>query len=200
MGTVNEQVEHVFEGGNVAQGVVRVGSTVRKQAGAATAAVEGLLEHLAYVGFSGAPRSFGRDEPGRQVLEYIPGQMADTLAPLSLGELRRLGALIRELHDATATFEAPPEPHWNVVIAPDREELICHHDLAPWNLVRDGDRWVFIEWDGAVPGSRLRDLAYAAHGFFRCISRGTPTWTHHGCARWSTGTASTKRSGERFLP
>ncbi len=27
------------------------------------------------------------------------------------------------------------------------------------------DRWVFIDWDNAGPGSRLWDLAYAAHGF-----------------------------------
>ena len=40
-----------------------------------------------------------------------------------------------------------------------------HHDLAPWNLVLGGDRWVFIDWDNAGPGSRLWDLAYAAHGF-----------------------------------
>jgi thiamine kinase-like enzyme len=34
-----------------------------------------------------------------------------------------------------------------------------------WNLVRDGERSVFIDWDGAGPGSRLWDLGYAAHGF-----------------------------------
>ena len=27
------------------------------------------------------------------------------------------------------------------------------------------DRWVLIDWDNAGPGSRLWDLAYAAHGF-----------------------------------
>jgi hypothetical protein len=27
------------------------------------------------------------------------------------------------------------------------------------------NRWVLIDWDGAGPGSRLWDLAYAAHGF-----------------------------------
>jgi len=31
--------------------------------------------------------------------------------------------------------------------------------------VLGGDRWVFIDWDNAGPGSRLWDLAYAAHGF-----------------------------------
>ena len=38
----------------------------------------------------------------------------------------------------------------------------------------DGDRWVFIDWDGAGPGSRLWDLAYAAHGFVPLAAGGDP--------------------------
>ena len=157
---MDSSVEHVLEGGNVAEAVVRVGLTVRKPATASTAAVEALLDHFVNVGFSGAPRSLGRDELGRHVLEYVPGKMAYALPPLTASELHRLGAFVQELHDAAESFKPPPMPHWKVVIAPDREDLICHHDLAPWNLVRDGDRWVFIDWDGAGPGSRLWDLAY----------------------------------------
>jgi len=166
--------ERVLEGGNVAEVVVRVGSTVRKPAGVATAAVEALLDHFAEVGSSAAPRSLGRDELGRHVLEYIPGEMADTLPPLTMSELGRIGGLIRELHDAAESFQPPPELQWWVVIAPDREDLVCHHDLAPWNLVRDGDRWVFIDWDGAGPGSRLWDLAYAAKTFVPLCAGGDP--------------------------
>jgi len=167
-------VEHVLEGGNVADVVVRVGSTVRKPATVTTAAVEALLDHFAELGFQGAPRSLGRDELGRHVLEYVPGKMASTLAPLTASGLRRLGAFVHQLHDAATSFKPSPSPQWNVVIAPDREDLICHHDLAPWNLVCDGDRWVFIDWDGAGPGSRLWDLAYTASTFVPLRAGGDP--------------------------
>jgi hypothetical protein len=92
--------------------VVRVGSSVRKPATASTAAIEALLGHFADVGFSGAPRSLGRDDLGRHMLEYIPGQTVFTLAPLTVSELGRLGRLIRTLHDASASFQPPASPHW----------------------------------------------------------------------------------------
>ncbi len=44
-------------------------------------------------------------------------------------------------------------------------DLLCHNDLATWNLVIDDTRLVFIDWDGAGPSTRLWDLAYAAISF-----------------------------------
>jgi Ser/Thr protein kinase RdoA (MazF antagonist) len=76
-----------------------------------------------------------------------------------------VGSIIRAFHDAVETFVPPDDAIWNVLIAPERTEIICHHDLAPWNLVRTPSALTFIDWDGAGPGSRLWDLAYAAHGF-----------------------------------
>jgi Ser/Thr protein kinase RdoA (MazF antagonist) len=162
-------------GGNVAVAVVRVGSTVRKPATAATSSVHAVLQHLESIGFSAAPRSFGLDEQGRHVLEFIPGAMANSMPAMTVAELQRVGQIIRDLHDALAEFAPPRGALWQVPIAPDRTELICHHDLAPWNLVRDRDRWVFIDWDGAGPGSRLWDLAYAAKAFVPLSDGNDPT-------------------------
>ena len=166
--------EHALAGGNVAAAVVRVGDTVRKPAGSWTPAVEALLAFLGERGFGGAPRPLGRDERGRQVLEYIPGPVAQDQPPLDDGGLHRVGRLIRELHDTCADFVPPPGARWNVAIPPDRDDLVCHHDLAPWNLVLGEDRWVFIDWDGAGPGSRLWDLAYAVKGFVPLEDGGDP--------------------------
>ena len=61
--------------GNATTGVEPVGDTVRRPAGPWTDSVDALLEHLWAAGFTGAPRPFGRDERGRQVLECVPGEV-----------------------------------------------------------------------------------------------------------------------------
>lgn len=153
-------------GGNVGVGIVRVGDTVRRPAGFWSTSVDALLRHLNAVGYPGAPRTLGFDERGRHVLEYVEGEVSMPFRPADpLAAARRVGALIRDFHDAVTEFTPPPDARWNVVIPPDAEDLLVHHDLAPWNLVCGEDRWVFIDWDAAGPGSRGWDLAYAAHGF-----------------------------------
>jgi hypothetical protein len=50
---------------------------------------------------------------------------------------------------------------------------------APVESGPGGDRWVFIDWDGAGPGSRLWDLGHVAEGFVPLWARGDP----HVCGR-----------------
>lgn len=166
--------EHVLEGGNASGVVVRVGQTVRKAAGPQTPAVEAFLSHLEAAGFTGAPRTLGRDDRDRHILEFVPGQLAIDMPPMDAGGLHRVGQLIRELHDKSESFEPPQDSQWRVAIPPDRCDLICHHDLAPWNLVVGLRRWAFIDWDEAGPGSRLWDLAYTATCFVPLDSAGDP--------------------------
>lgn len=156
----------VLTGGNVGTAVVRVGDTVRRPGGFWSHSVHALLTHLNDVGYDAAPRSLGFDDLGRHVVEYVDGEVPMPFRPRDpVAAVRRVGASIREFHDASAGFTPPADARWNVVIEPDAEDLIIHHDLAPWNVVCGGDRWVIIDWDNAGPGSRLWDLAYAAHGF-----------------------------------
>ncbi len=155
-------------GGNVSRGVVRVGDTVRRPAGPWTPAVHALLTHLHETGFTGAPLPLGVDDQGREVLRFIPGTVPwpnrfDLLE--ADDQLARVGKMIREFHDAVASFIPPAHATWQVLIPSEGDEIIAHHDLAPWNLVVADGEWAFIDWDSAAPGSRLWDLAYALHGF-----------------------------------
>ncbi|MEH0843987.1 phosphotransferase [Micromonospora sp. CPCC 205711] len=148
--------------GNVTTGVVRVGDTVRRPVGPWTENVDALLAHLHAAGFTGAPRPLGRDDRGRQVLEYVPGECGPTSGTYTLAELASIGRLLADLHRAVAGFVPPRPAGWRTAIAPDGEELVCHHDAAPWNLVQSPRGWVLIDWDGAGPGTRGWELAYAA--------------------------------------
>ena len=56
-----EDAEVPLLGGDMTEGVVRVGRTVRRPVRPHTAAVHGLLRHLEAAGFDGAPRVLGID-------------------------------------------------------------------------------------------------------------------------------------------
>lgn len=142
---------------------MRVGDTIRKSWLPTTPHVVDYLQAMHGAGID-LPCTHGRDEHGRLVLDFIPGTMAIEVAPLPDAVVYRVGALIRSMHDASAPLGVPDGWPDGVLPAPERE-LICHNDLATWNLVIDGHRLVFIDWDGAAPSSRAWDLAYAAISF-----------------------------------
>lgn len=161
---INDEIP--LYGGNVSTGVVRVSNTVRKPAGPWTHTVDSYLRHLESVGFEHAPKSPGIDDQGRHVLEYVGNvTITSDTSFWSDMDLVAIGSVIRDFHDASESFIVPTSAVWNVAIEPDAEDLIVHHDLAPWNLVRGEGRLVFIDWDGVGPGSRIWDLAYACTGF-----------------------------------
>lgn len=155
--------EQSFTGGNASGPVVRVGRTVRKLWTPASPFVHEFMHHVRANG-GGAPRTYGRDESGRQSIEYIDGPLAIAAPVLTHSALRRIGAMVRAIHDASEGFTPPAEAQWETAISAPGADLICHNDLAPWNLVL-GERWMFIDWDAAAPSTRLWDLAYAAQTF-----------------------------------
>lgn len=156
--------EEPLAGGNASGAVVRIGDTVRKPWTASTPSVVAYVRILRAAGID-LPEPLGRDESGRQILEFVPGELAIERGRMAASDLRRVGAMVRAIHDVSATYTAPADAVWETAIAPPGAELVCHNDLAPWNLVIGDDRWVFIDWDAAAPSTRLWDLAYAAQAF-----------------------------------
>jgi aminoglycoside phosphotransferase (APT) family kinase protein len=144
---------------------VRVGDTVRRVGGASAPAVRELLLHLEAVGFDAAPRHLGTDRQGREVLSWIDGDVPLPPYPRwarTDRALTDLGALVRRLHEATASF--PPGEGWATDWADPRGgPVICHNDLFPENVVfRDGRIVALIDFAMAAPGRPLWDVAIAA--------------------------------------
>ncbi len=149
-----------LDGGNMG-GVVRVGATVRRPTGPWTPAVHALLNHLAAAGLRGVPRVHGVDERGREILDYLPGEVIDVDSELlTPGRLRDLASWTRELHEATTGFDHPGPWRMSPVGDGDR---IGHNDLAPYNVAFEGDRVSGVfDWDLAGPTTVAMELAHQA--------------------------------------
>ncbi|KAB7751135.1 phosphotransferase [Mycolicibacterium mucogenicum] len=150
--------------------VLRTGGTVRRSTGHWTPAVHELLKHLESVGFAGAPRVFGVDSEGHEVLTFIDGQTAASAEgwPVWLrfeANLVRVARLLRQFHDAVESFRPGPELHWRDGSRGLKDgEIIGHNDVSLANLVADSTGRIhsLIDWDHAGPTTRRRELAYAA--------------------------------------
>ena len=165
------QVEIPLAGGDVTEGVVRIGGTVRRPVGPHSPLVHALLAHLESIGFAGAPRFLGIDRAGREVLSYVEGDVAGRPRPPWIADETRLssvGRLLRAYDDAAASFIPPPgalpgaqraEPS-GIPPAPQYPpELIGHVDITPENVVfRDGRAFALIDFDLAKPATRADEM------------------------------------------
>ncbi|MFI5841410.1 phosphotransferase [Catenuloplanes sp. NPDC051500] len=78
-----------------------------------------------------------------------------------------MGRLLRDYHEAVQGFRPSAGAVWAAgygagpALDAD-DEVVCHGDFGPWNLVWHGTRPVgILDWDYAGPGPRRRDVAYA---------------------------------------
>ena len=169
-----DQAEMPLGGGDVTEGVVRVGNTVRRPVGPHSPLVHALLAHLESVGFAGAPRYLGIDASGREVLSYVDGEVAGRPRPPWIADKTRLasvGRLVRAYDDAAVSFTPAAnvlpgtEPVWPDDIPPAPPyppELIGHADITPENVVfRDGQAFALIDFDFARPVTRADEICNA---------------------------------------
>lgn len=158
-------------GGDVTEGVVRVGETVRRPAGPHSPRVRLVLEHLASVGFVGCPRWLGSDERGRDVLSFVAGEVAGRPWPEWVAHEARIASvarLVRAYDDAVAplglpsfltTDLGPPLPPEVPPSAAGAPELVGHLDITPENVVfRDGAAFALIDFDLVRPATRVEEV------------------------------------------
>jgi hypothetical protein len=146
--------------------VHRRGDVVVRDTGPWTPAVHTLLRHLESKGFAGAPRLVGTGMDGtRETLTFIEGTFTQP-GPWSPDGAAAVGALLRDLHDATADYEPPAGAVWFPWHGRDlggTHRVIGHCDVAPWNIVaRAGLPVALIDWETAGPVDPLVELAQAA--------------------------------------
>jgi hypothetical protein len=174
---VSDELELPLTGGDVTEGVVRVGDTVRRPRGPWSSSVADYLLHLERVGFDEAPRYLGVDDQGRDMLDFVegdvPSQPVTEPWAATLPALVGVARLVRRLHDASASFSAPEDATWfgddvPVELPPDLPgeppaDVISHFDVTPQNVVfRGGEPVALIDFDLTRPGARLRDVVNTA--------------------------------------
>ena len=131
--------------GDVTDGVVRVGGTIRRPHQPQSLAVAEYLDWLEDAGFEGAPRFLGRDAQGRDVLTFLPGQCAGA-RPGSLGTVRGSPGLRGAACCGACTPRRPASCRGPTRSRPGRSGRTrptppgsCHLDVTPQNVVvRDG--------------------------------------------------------------
>lgn len=159
-------------GGDVTEGVVRVGDTVRRPQSAKAPVIHRLLQHLDMIGFDGAPRFLGVDAHGREALTYVHGEVAGRPRPPWIADESRLlsvARLVRRYDDAAATFGVPPDvvlaiPHLPGLPAlPERgPAILAHMDITPENVVfRDGEAVALIDFDLLQAAPRVDEVVNA---------------------------------------
>jgi hypothetical protein len=169
--TWGPEVEVPLAGGDVTEGVVRVGDTVRRPVGPHSDLVHRVLRHLEDMGFDGAPRFLGLDASGREVLSFMEGEVAGRPWPAWVTDEDRITSvarLVRRYDDAVASLGIPaeagarPEPPGAPPTLAD-PELIGHQDVTPENVVfRDGIAVALLDFDLVGPAARVDELSNVA--------------------------------------
>ncbi len=149
--------------------IFRSEDKVYRPSGFWSVSIHKLLSHLESEGFNGAPKSFGFDDNGNEVLSYVWGDVYNypLVGAISTTEaLCSAAVLLSQYHDATVSFvqsEQCKDLRWRL---PTREpqEVICHGDYAPYNVALKEDTVVGIfDFDTAHPAPRIWDVAYAIY-------------------------------------
>jgi tRNA A-37 threonylcarbamoyl transferase component Bud32 len=145
-----KEKEEKFSQGHSNKEVVKVGNTARRAICKNSEYVHELLQHLEEKRYPYSPKFVGMDDKGREILTFLDGDIARGDIDWTDEQLRQITRMIKEFHNATEGSNLVGD-----------KEVVCHNDLAPWNLVIKNSKPVgFIDFDDSTPGYRIDDFAY----------------------------------------
>lgn len=165
-----DRPEEPLLGGDVTEGLVRIGDSVRRPRSPESALVETLLTFLERSGFDGSPRFLGIDAQGRQVLSFVPGQVAGRPWPEWIADDERIASvarLVRRFDDAMQPFGVPEgwatrqlaDPPGMPASIAGPPQFVGHMDITPENVVFvDGRAKALIDFDMARPTDRVGEV------------------------------------------
>jgi Phosphotransferase enzyme family len=162
--------EEPLLGGDVTEGLVRIGDTVRRPRLPESTLVEAVLTFLEEAGFDGSPRFLGVDRQGRQALTFVRGEVAGRPWPNWVADDERAASvarLVRRLDDAMQPFGIPE--HLVTESWPDLPgmppsvagppQFVGHMDVTAENVVFvDGHARALIDFDLARPTDRVGEV------------------------------------------
>ncbi len=144
------------------QVVSLAGGRVRRPVYAWTPTVHALLGSLHAAGVVEVPVPLGLTAEYEEV-SFLRGDAGADCWPHQATDsgLRSAGRLLRRIHDATVGWVPPAGAVWGLP-ARRPEEVVCHGDPGPWNMVwNDGAAVGLFDGDFCHPGPRVDDVAYA---------------------------------------
>ncbi len=151
--------------GNETHPIVKIGNKVHRPTEFWQPAVHDLLKYLESTGYPYAPKVYGFDKQGREILEYVEGDSGKEgwEQITSDAGLRKYAKFLRTYHDAVADYKPSDELEWaNGATGLKPGQIICHGDFGPWNIVwKNGDPIGLIDWDLVHPNTPEYDILYA---------------------------------------
>lgn len=127
------------------------------------------LRALTTAGCAVVPRPLGFDSEGREIVEFINGDVPGPSVPpgvVTAETLFAIGELIGQFRDAAETYRPHPDDRWfsnPPIPKPFSGPVIGHNDIDLGNIVfRHGTPYALIDFDFAAPSDIVWEVAVAA--------------------------------------
>ncbi|MDO4721066.1 MAG: aminoglycoside phosphotransferase family protein [Peptostreptococcaceae bacterium] len=163
--------EETLQGGNMTS-ILKKHGKIHRERHLWSPSTQRLLQHLEAAGFHQAPKHLGTDGVGREILTFMEGECKHLYPFTNDRQINRqiitdLAGLIRKFHDASASFKISGKDIWMLSYQGNLpKEVICHNDIAPYNVAFINDRPVhLIDFDTCCPAPRIWDIVYALYRF-----------------------------------